>query len=531
LEGTLPRAVRAYLVLTAFLSGMSVMVLEMAAVRAAAPFFGQSNYIWTNVIGVILAALAVGYYVGGRWIDRLPRPGVLFGVLLVGGLLSMLLPVLIRPVCRWLMPEELAVEGAATIFTLASLAGTIILFAPPILLLGMVSPMAIRLLATPGAVGSASGRIFASSTIGSLIGTFATTFVLLEAFGSRMTIGLAGGVLTATAVVGLLISVVSRSARAAAAGGVVVAILLGFGGANAGPLKDRDGQIEERESAYQYIRVLTENGVRMLQFNEAEESYQSVAIPGTVLTEGRYYDYYSVLPYLLPVERRRDLEVLVIGLAAGTIPRQLREFFPVGLSVTGVEIDPAVLALGRKHFELPDDVDWLRPIVMDGRAYLNGAEPGRRFDLIVIDAFAQEYYIPFHLATREAFSAARSRLKPGGILAMNVAAFRADSALLVAIESTLAHVFGAAWRVRVRDYANFMLFAVLEGKPQLHRLDDVPKGETAERSALHRIAGYVRTATSEVKPIEDLCLIDDHAPVERLMDRSVRRESRLILGN
>ena len=531
MEVALPRAGRAYLVLTAFLSGMCVMVLEMAAVRAAAPFFGQSNYIWTNVIGVILAALAVGYFVGGRWIDRLPRPGLLFGVLLAGGLLSMLLPVLIRPVCRWLMPVDLAVEGAATVFTLASLAGTIILFAPPILLLGMISPMAIRLLATPGAVGNASGRIFAASTIGSLIGTFGTTFFLLEAFGTRMTIGLAGAVLTTTAVVGLLIAVATRKGRAAAMAGVLVALVLGIGGANAGPLKDNPGQVVERESAYQYVRVLAENGVRMLQFNEAEQSYQSVAIPGTVLTDGRYYDYYAVLPYLLSAERRSDLDVLVVGLAAGTIPRQLREFFPGSLRVTGVEIDPAVLELGREHFEMPKDADWLDAVVMDGRAYLNGAEPAKTFDLIVIDAFAQEYYIPFHLATREAFEAARSRLAPGGILAMNVAAYRSDSSLLVALESTLAHAFGEAWRVKVRGYANYMIFAVRDGKPRLDRLDHLPRNAGEEREKLRKIAGIVRVATSEAKPLANLCLTDDHAPVERLMDRSVQRESRRFLGD
>jgi spermidine synthase len=391
--------------------------------------------------------------------------------------------------------------------------------------------MAIRLLAAPDEVGKASGRIFAASTIGSLLGTFGTTFVLLEAFGTRATIGLAGGVLTATAVVGLLIAVATRAGRATAAAGVVLALALGIGAANAGPLKDKPGQLAECETAYQYVRVLTENGVRMLQFNEAEQSYQSVAIPGTVLTDGRYYDYYAVLPYLFPSDRRRDLDILVVGLAAGTIPRQFREFFPGGLSVTGVEIDPAVLRLGREHFEMPTDSDWLDAVVMDGRAYLNGAEPSKTFDLIVIDAFAQEYYIPFHLATREAFEAARARLKPGGILAMNVAAYRADSSLLVAIESTLAHAFGEAWRVKVRGYANYMIFGVRDGKPMLFRLDDLPRGDTAERRALRRIAGIVRTATTEAKPLQNLCLTDDHAPVERLMDRSVQRESRLILGD
>jgi len=535
LDAEASRAGRAWLLVTAFLSGASVMVLEMAAVRAVAPYFGQSNYTWTNVIGVILAALAVGYYFGGRFIDRYPRPGLLFTILLVGGLLALVLPMLVRPVSRWLMPADLAVEGAATVFTLASLAATILLFAPPILLLGMVSPMAIRLLAVPGGVGNASGRIFAASTVGSLLGTFATTFVLLENLGTRSTMALAGAVLAGTAVVGLLISVAGRPGKGGAVVGVILAAGLAVGGANAGPLKCNPGQVEEVESSYQYVRVLDETGpdgvtVRMLQFNEAEQSYQSVLIPGRVLTDGRYYDYYAALPYLFPPDGRRDLDVLVIGLAAGTIPRQLREFFPRGLSVTGVEIDPAVLELGRKHFGLVEG-DWLRTVVMDGRAYLNGADAERRFDLVVIDAFAQEYYVPFHLATREAFEAAKRRLNPGGIVAMNVAAYRADSALLVSIESTLAHVFGRAWRTKVAGYANFMVFAVKDEEPQFKRLFDLPRDGGPEQGRLNGIAAVVRTATSAVDPVADLCLTDDHAPVERLMDRSVRRESRLILGD
>ncbi|MEN8148890.1 MAG: fused MFS/spermidine synthase [Planctomycetota bacterium] len=534
MDAELTRPARAWLIVTAFLSGASVMVLEMAAVRAAAPYFGQSNYTWTNVIGVILAALAVGYFLGGRLIDRHPRAGLLFTVLLLGGLLAMVLPLLVRPVSRWLMPADLAVEGAATVFTLASLAATLILFAPPILLLGMVSPMAIRLLAVPGKVGNASGRIFASSTVGSLIGTFATTFVLLETFGTRATMALSGGVLVATAVIGLLVAVVGRSGKLAAAVGALLAVALGIGGAQAGPLKIHPDQVEEVESAYQYIRVLDDVSgdvtVRMLQFNEAEQSYQSVLIPDRVLTGGRYYDYYAALPYLFPKERRRDLDVLVIGLAAGTIPRQLEAFFPEGLSVTGVEIDPAVLELGRKHFELPES-GWLTAVVMDGRAYLNGAESIKTFDLVVIDAFAQEYYVPFHLATREAFEAAAKRLKPGGIVAMNVAAYRADSALLASIESTVAHVFGRAWRTKVYGYANFMVFAVKDEEPQFKRLFDLPRDGGPEQPELNLVAAVIRTATSAVEPRDGVCLTDDLAPVERLMDRSVRRESRLILGD
>jgi spermidine synthase len=534
LDGPLSRAGRAYLVLTAFLSGASVMVLEMAAVRAVAPYFGQSNYIWTYVIGIILAALSVGYFLGGRLIDRVPRPAVLFGILLGGGVLALLLPLVVQPVCRWLMPAELAVEGAADLFNKASLAATLILFAPPVLLLAMISPMAIRLVAVPGQIGDASGRIYAASTVGSIVGTFATTFVLIEAFGTRMTIGIAGAVLALTAVLGLLMLGRTKVNATVSGAAVVAVVFLLFGAANAGPLKTHPGQVEEVESAYQYVRVIDDevNGeiVRLLQFNEAEQTYQSVAVSGKVLTGGRYFDYYSVLPYLFPEEQRKNLRVLVIGLAAGTIPRQLKEFFPDGLSVTGVEIDPAVVRIGREHFGMPDDAPWLRTVVADGRVWLNGAPKGEEYDLVIVDAFAKEYYIPFHLATREAFEAGRRRLRKGGILAMNIAAFRQDSRLLTSIESTVAHAFGKAWRSRVDGYANYMVFAMRDEQPQFKRLFSLPRGRTAEGDQLRRIARIVKMGATEVNPTEGLCLTDDKAPLERYMDLEIRGESRRVLG-
>jgi spermidine synthase len=534
LDGPLSRAGRAYLVLTAFLSGASVMVLEMAAVRAVAPYFGQSNYIWTYVIGIILAALSVGYYLGGRLIDRVPRPAVLFGILLGGGVLALLLPLIVQPVCRWLMPAELAVEGAADLFNKASLAATLILFAPPVLLLAMISPMAIRLVAVPGQIGDASGRIYAASTVGSILGTFATTFVLIEAFGTRMTIGIAGGVLALTAVVGLLLLGRTKVSATVSAAALVAVVSLLFGAASAGPLKTHPGQIEEVESAYQYIRVIEEVAdgelARMLQFNEAEQTYQSVALPGKVLTGGRYYDYYSVLPYLFPEAQRKNLRVLVIGLAAGTIPRQLHEFFPEGLEVTGVEIDPAVVRLGQKHFDMPENAPWLRTVVADGRIWLNGAPKGEEYDLVIVDAFAQEYYIPFHLATREAFEAAEKRLRKGGILAMNVAAFRRDSRLLGSIESTVAHVFGKAYRARIEGYANYMVFAMKDDQPKFKSLFTLPRGRSPAADQLWEIARFVGAGATEVNPTEGLCLTDDHAPLERYMDMEIRGENRRVLG-
>ncbi len=141
------------------------MIVEMTAVRVLQPFFGSTNYVWTNVIGVVLASLAVGYAVGGRLADRRPLPVLLYGLLAGGGLAVLFSAPAATPVSEWLLPVEMHVEGVAGTLARGSLAATLLLFAPPTLLLGMVSPLAVRLLAT-GGVGSAAGRVFALGTVG-----------------------------------------------------------------------------------------------------------------------------------------------------------------------------------------------------------------------------------------------------------------------------------------------------------------------------------------------------------------------------
>jgi len=221
----------------------------------------------------------------------------------------------------------------------------------------------------------------------------------------------------------------------------------------------------------------------------------------------------------------------VIGLAAGTIPAQLRHFYPEGLSVTGVEIDPAVVDLGRRHFGMPSDSTWLDTQVADGRVFLGRlAKPGS-YDLVIVDAFAQEYYIPFHLATEEAFREAKALLRPGGILAMNVAAVGPDSPLLRAIEATLVSAFGNGYRVRVLGYSSFVLFAVKDGAPRLGRLRDTAPEGPPEWEELRGIARYMEWHTSAIRRSPDaLVLTDDRAPVERLTDEGVSRESRSLLS-
>jgi MFS family permease len=186
------------LLLAAGLAGAAVMVLELTAARALAPGFGTSVITWTNVIGVVLLALAIGSAVGGTLADRLPRSRVLGGVLLVAAALIVPVPFLITPLQDFLLPAPRPLAPDVTVpgMGLRVLATTALLFAPPVLLMGMVSPFVARLVKDLGVPsGQAAGRTYAVATFGSLAGTYLPAHLTLEWVGVRATIFLAAGIL------------------------------------------------------------------------------------------------------------------------------------------------------------------------------------------------------------------------------------------------------------------------------------------------------------------------------------------------
>jgi spermidine synthase len=545
----------AFLLATVFLSGAAVMVVEMTTVRVLQPTFGSTNYVWTNVIAVVLAALAAGYAIGGRIADARPSPGVLYGVLAVGGLLVAATVPLSTPVSQWLLPVDVNLENVTSFLMRGSLAATLILFAPSTLLLGMVSPMAIRLLADRG-VGRAAGRVFAVSTVGSILGTYLPTLWLVPEYGSRATLLIAAAMLLVPAVTGLFVFSGLRGAPLAA-----VAIAAWAGTAAAADLRPNRGAPaldgggtavvrEERESPYQYLTVREDTYPgrppttwRLLTINEGVFTYHSFEVAGSVLTDDRYYDDYALLPLLLDVPAGQELRGAVVGLAGGVTPHQWDHFWgrSYALRIDGAELDPDVVELGRRYFHMPPaDTEWLRVHVMDGRQMLATLPAGANYHMLVVDAFSQEYYIPFHLATREFFELCRARLADGGVFAMNVYAYNADSEILVSIENTLATVFGRCQRVKQKWGGNFLLLARKGDEPaDVTRLLESrvrtrfgPRDDVAEWDTLMEQASWIPEHTTRVTPDRaKTVLTDDHCPLESMTERSFGRIEAEILGD
>ncbi len=518
---------RMYLFALAFVSGACVMTIEMAGQRALAPHFGSSYYIWTNVIAIILAALSAGYYFGGRIADRRPSITALLAFVCSGAVLAMGSALLAAPLGGALVPDGTGMEFSFRIIFLGSFVASLVLFAPPVFMLAMVTPFITKLLATGKEdIGRSAGIVVALSTAGSILGTFLPTLFVVPALGTRLTIVAAAAVLMAVAVGGLL---AFASGRIRTAAPLLLLPVFPSLLADRIPLKPTEGMVEEVESRYQYIQVRKERDATMLTLNEAFDTWHSVIVEGKYMTDRRYYDYFNLIPLHFDPGLGRKLRVLVIGLAGGVISRQLHRFFSgmFDLEIDGVELDPDVVLMGRKHFGLDsDDNRNLRTYVMDGRTFLKMSD--RTYDIIFIDAYSQQIYIPFYMTTAEFFELAAGRLAKPGIVAINVCEFGETSPSLGAIRDTMASVFGRVCQVKVLYAINFLLFSApdgfdLSGSRVRANMASPAFSSVPESDSLKMLLEYSLTAVKIYEPqAGGRILTDDDAPIEALMDRSYR---------
>jgi spermidine synthase len=483
----------ARLLVVVFTGGAGTLATEIAASRLLAPYFGSSTIVWANIIGLILIYLSLGYWLGGRMADRRPQPQVLGGLMLVAAAFIAVLPFVSRPVLDLALRGLDAVSAGAVV---GSFFAALALFAVPVTLLGMVSPFAIRLAIEDVArAGSTAGRLYAISTVGSIIGTFLSAIVTIPLVGTQRTM-LGSAALLAFSAALLL----GRRWQVAT---VVACALLAI---PAGTVKDSAGLLHETESTYQYLQVVERrDGSRALRLNEGV-AVHSLWRPDTVLTGG-VWDMFLVVP---PLTGRPVESMLVIGNSGGTVARAFGRLYP-DVDIVGVEIDPRVTEAGRRFLGLGDNPR-LRVEDADGRPYLRLTD--ERFDIIVVDAYKQPY-IPFYLATREFFELTRDRLNPGGVLALNVAAVPGSSRLSQAIGSTVRAVYPQAWRWKPLRFNEL----------QLGFTSPVDRETLSARAA--RVSPEVSVLgelfARDVVAVEQerAPLTDDRAPVEWLTDQMV----------
>lgn len=490
-----------YLKGAVFLSGFGVLAAEMVAPRLLAPAFGTSQLVWTNVIGTILAALTLGSWLGGRLADRRPSERGFGWILLAGGALVGAVPLATRPLLLAAM-RALSEERVGSY--LVSLAASSLLFAPPVFVLATATPYAIRL-AGSGRVdlGRVTGALSALGALGSIAGTFATSLVLLPWIGSR-------GTLLA---VGALLAIVGGAGVLRTRGAIATTLAFGvlaLGGR--GPIRSDADQLFEGESLYGYLQVTRDpQGWTRLSTNESV-SYQSVWPSAGILTEG-VWDQLALAPAL---SRRSgpELRVLVVGLAAGTVARQVHEAYAPSahVEIHGIELDPEMVEAGRRFFGL-ESIPELTIETRDARVAVESMH--ERFDTILVDVF-RGLYLPPHLVTQEFFAACRRRLAPGGVLAMNVATPLDSGRVLGALGTTLGQVF-ANVRFMQLPASGPVASAVLFASDSPLEIPPPEKVPMALRSvglgfrAIEVPAEYRRVLTDDDAPIEwltDLALLE-----------------------
>jgi spermidine synthase len=489
-----------------FVSGMTSLAVEFGAARLLAPYFGTSLYVWGVLIGLVLIYLSAGYVIGGRLADRHPRDELLYQITAWAGLWIGLIPLVSYPI---LLASQQGFKDFSVGLVAGTLLAVVLLFAIPVILLGCVSPFAIRLLLKDVETGgNTAGRVYALSTAGSILGTFLPVFWFIPTYGTRPTLVGFGLALVVISVVGLW----PRRRLYAAFG---IAVILAWILLPSGIKPPAVGSLlYEKESAYNYIQVVQDGTRTELILNEGQ-AIHSIYDSQSNLTHG-YWDYLLLADSFRPAQAApaTPRSVAFLGLAAGTGAREYRLAFGDQIQITGVEIDPDILAVGHRYFHLADAR--AQEVVADARYWLD-TQAGH-YDVIVLDAYRQPY-IPFHLTTREFFQQVRAHLNPGGVVAVNVGRTATDYRLVDALASTMAAVFPSVVLLDDPNYENTVVYASTEPTTVVdvtHNLGLVsaPLASVAARSALDE--GKLRAS-----PYHGQIYTDDLAPIEQLIDQII----------
>lgn len=509
--GAHPQRRSAILEIVVFVSGAVLLALEITASRIVAPYLGNSVYVWGALIGLFLAALALGYVLGGSLADRRPSPALFAGLVFLAGALVFPIPGIAPGVLETITLRDLGPRAGP-------LAAAFALFFLPSVLMGMVPPFAVRLRARAIAtIGNVAGVLYALSTAGSIAGTLLAAFVLLTWMRVHTVVYLLGGTLMVLAAAAWLSG--RRPALAGVAGAIAAALVVGvpFAGSRAAPA----GLRFERDTVYHRISVSDEAGVRYLRLDAYWQSGLDLAEPRR--TVFAYADYLH-LPLIFRPDARR---VLFIGLGGGTAPRRYHEDYPQ-MAIDVVELDPAVVDVAREYFGVPQDAR-MRLWAQDGRLYV--ARAPQRYDIIVLDAYLIDT-IPFHLATREFFETARAQLTPGGVLASNVigALEGPRSGFFRAVYKTFREVFPAVY-VFPTDWSRYGSGEVLRNiiivgatHPEALSREAVLAAAAQARAragvTIERFLEAAGDLYAEPIRIADVpVLSDDYAPVEVLIQR------------
>ena len=521
-----------------FIASFCTLVIELVAGRIMAPYVGVSLYTWTSIIGVVLAGISIGAYLGGRIADRYPRSSTLGWLLFLSGLGAFSIS-----------PLTNLIGGAqfhTSLMTRILLITTFIFFVPSCLL-GMISPIVVKLtLNNLEKTGNVVGKIYAFSTLGSILGTFATGFYLISWMGTRYILLTMGFILILSAFifggffrskktfalfflflflsallpfVGLHVYATTHPEEFSFPTSPIESIKKMVGYAFTFPLEEETYFFKESD----YYAIKLKKSIRGNNGNPLESLVLDHLVHSyTDLKDPFYLEYEYIRMYEEMVgwqaKERKSLKILFLGGGGYTFPRFIEAKYPQA-EIHVVEIDPEITRVVNKYLGVSDHTK-IRSFNEDGRWFVMNCKEKGTYDFIFGDAF-NDLSIPYHLTTKEFAMQLKSLLKPDGLLLANVIDSFKKGAFMPSYIRTLEEVFGKGnvhLMTLISDYERIGISTcVVVASPQKLEMDDFVRavktkgGEmTSHVMPQDRLQEYLKERTSVI-------LTDDYVPVDNLI--------------
>lgn len=475
-----------------FLCGAIVMIYEIVGSRVVAPHFGTSIYVWTSLIGVILASLSAGYWLGGRLADKNPTYKQLAHIIFGASVFIIVSAVFKDLILNFLSGN---LEG----MMMRSLLAAVLLFAPASIFLGMVSPYAVRLKLTDiKSSGKIVGNLYAISTVGSIVGTFLAGFLLIPLLGTNNILYIIAGIL-------ILLALSINFRFMGKAEGIFFFLVLIAAAFQIYEINTRDSTILETDTRYNHVQIfdmdywVSGEHVKVMKVND---EYSSAMFHDNDSLVYEYLEYYQLAEHFCPGFSKG----LIFGGAAYSFPRYyLQKYTEATLDV--VEIDPGLTALAHKHFRLTDDPR-MRIFHEDGRTFLN--KQANKYDVIYGDAYKSLLAIPFQLTSLEATTKKYEMLNDGGIVIENI---------IASLEGPASRFMKAEYKTYKEVFPQVFLFACHDpdDKELLQSISLIALKSEVRPDFISQdplLNTYLNHRVLPVIPENTIILTDDYAPVE-----------------
>jgi len=432
------------------------MVLEILGTRIIAPYFGTTLYVWTALIVVTLAALALGYFIGGKLADKRPDWKIFFSLFLIASILFLIIPLIDGAILD--MTSNLGIMWGP-------LVAALLLFFLPLGILGMITPFAVRLRTKAVEnVGKRVGNFYAISTVGSIVGALLVAYCLIPNFKIS-------SILFGSAAVLFLVGAIWFFINKKGTIPTILVLLVGFLLVIIQPVEQADADVlEQQQSFYGDVQVKMISGdLTCIVVNNVPQSCYNPGLDG------------SAAAYIKIITSAMDMledphHVLIIGDGGGLITYEILKNYDGSISV--VDIDENIFNFGEEHLGFTDQPQ-VNKIVADGRAFLQNSTD--RYDAILMDVISGTGTVS-HLYTREMFELVQSKLRPDGILVVNSFGFTKGSGIEIikSIKKTMANVFSdvaVASTCNIDEeeqkFCNFIFFAADNDLPQISRAVEI----------------------------------------------------------